>query len=681
MEDNVIDHPFGESTDFTDAKKYLSDRGIPIDDHSLNKCGLTLVGNTLGWQVLKRKPPAGDTRVGIVIDFPGANYQSVRWVGNPPFNHFVKREKGNKIEGQFGMPVPCYIPDFIEYKDTLYICESPLKALTMCLRGYPAIASNGVWSMWRKDRQGNLGWAEGFPMPEMELVDKVVILFDNDVQQRDDLALSVRLIGDALQREWPSKKIMHRPLLDPDDGGKWGIDDAIAALGDEWLAEWLADDNAEESAQAGELQRHFDALNEEYCVIREKGFVMHKSSASPLSFSRFEKVEANRTVPSEKKNAEPVSAVKKWEQSEDRSDADVVQYIPGEAMMCTKRGKRVYNIWEDDGVASIKGDMSIFHNVYENTIQDKEVRDLMFKSLAWMLQNRGKKLNKLFFFVGRMGSGKSFLAHMLTQVFGRKNATSIGELDLTGQFNAHYASKELVCLDDLHKLEKPQMGKVKKLVTDYTVIVNGKMSPQFEIDSYMVFFVTSNELKALPLPDGDRRVLVIDATPAVHYPDGHEWWNSLGDWCENGGYEALRHWLENMDLSDYNPNFVPPLTELKAHIVESALSPEQQWAVDLEDNMGEILPTPRSVYTSAELFYIFSGGEESTQSKSYHLVEALKDKFFPVASPNGKVAQIRNGGPPTRYWKIRNKGITAEEARADVKEYPNATNKEIKDKY
>ena len=645
--------------DMSRCWQYLIDRGFPKDPKLLDEAGIEFAGSKKCYNALNKPPNQDDDRLGIIFNYPETDYATVRWMGTYTNAFGVVKGKDRKLECPKENKVPCYIPatiDWTRFSGTLYICESALKALVLSTRGYAAIGGNGTFGIYNKN-----GWAYNFPHEIVRECERVCIVFDNDYKRNPLVRLAIRRLGNAIKEQHPDVEVLHKPIPDPEIGthwhdvsrgkhaGTWGIDDFIAFKGDEALTEWVSDDN-EKEIESTELQKHFDELNEQYTVCRYPGCIIDQNTGTMYKHGEFAGlIEAPRIVFTEGDKPKPMPVAKLWIQSPERTMVENVVYKPGSPRLVDES----YNQWLDDGVESREGDISPFLKVYENAIPSDLERKLLFQSMAFMLQNRGVKLDKTFLFIGaQMGTGKSLLVQTLGKCVGRRNFSSIGTEDFTSDFNSSFVAKEVILLDDMYRLPRNAMAKLQRYVTDKTIMVNPKGIQQYEVDNRAVYFMTSNEFMVLPMSGNDRRVLTVSFDPTKHYPQGDKWWTEYLDWLDHGGYGIVRHWLETLDLSDFNPNYMPPMTATKQKVIDASKGEDELWARDLRQDPDLILgKNKRTCYTPKELWMLYTGsGEEPSQADLRKFGTALTNAGFDQAN-GGKVCKVE--GKVSRYWICR----------------------------
>jgi hypothetical protein len=667
-------------TDLSAQKEYLTLRGFPTDAKTISQAKIEFSGSQRCREVLGLKEDKNDKRTGIIFHYPSdagvsdEPYAVVRWFGRyvGPFGSVADM----KIQNPAGRTPPVYMSplnDWTKYGDeqTLWICESALKSLVVSLSGRYAISGSGVWGLCPDKKL-----ADGFPDSYMEHTAKVCIIYDNDWRRNPNVRHAIRRLGSLLKDRWPHLDVKHAVIPDPPTAtayhdaargkhsGIWGVDDAFHHFGVSLyeLLE-LAD------IEAGPREAVLDALNEQYAICLNPFRIIDTNISAMYGTGEFVNgVAANKNYTND--SGKLVSGAKEWMKSETRRTVSTIVYKPGQGQI--HEGN--YNLWRDDGVPAESGDIGPFLRVYENAIPDPITRTLLFQCLGYILQHRGTKLDKMLVFVGReVGTGKSLLANIMGMCVGRSNSAFIMMDSIEGSFNSAFAAKEWVVLDDLHKLGKREMAKLKTYTTSDRIMVNTKGVAEYEVDNHAVFVITTNEYGSLAMDDVERRNLIIEFTPTVHYPTGTNWWRDFHAWLESGGYAAVRAWLEQMDLTGFDPGFMPPMTDAKSHMIDMGMSEVEQIAYDLYNDPDSILGVPaeggngRSVWRADEL-WLLATGREFPDGVNRAFGRALGNKFKQVSS---NVKRYFPGQPPCRVWIIRNRDEewSVERAQEDIKRF------------
>ena len=652
-------------------KKYLQERGILPS--TVTACGLEVASKDTALARIKYRG-SSPYRHFLIIPYDDT-YCVVRGLGDLQGTFAGDLGiKPAKLIAPKGAP-PLYVPplvDWSKFSGTLYLCESAIKAMVLAQYGYAAAAGNGVRGIYT-----NAGFVKGFPKDMLDggQVEKVVILFDANWVTNKDVQGAVRKLATGLNQAFPKVEVIHK-VLPLHEGEDQGIDDAVARQGAEWLHEWLSSEVDQRIPEVSELNRHLDELNDLYVVTKYPSMIMDRENRCRITRSEFTEVqEIDRTF-MEKQPAGKgekwveVQPAKEWLKWSERTAAKKLMYKPGGEELCAE----YYNSWYDDGVESRDGDIEPFLRVYKNAIPDAVERQLLLESMAWMMQNRGTRLLKCFALVGAdQGTGKSLLVETLGVVMGDSNFASISPHNFGNNFNSSLTGREVILLDDVAQLQTNSKGLFKNFITGKSYMAEQKGKDAYKAESTAVLFITSNEFAAIPLDAEDRRVHICAFNPTKHYEQGSAWWDDYVAWLEGDGYGIIRGWLEGLDLSGYNPNFMPPMTATKRHMQQSNMHPIEAWCDDLWHHIDdELLGNKRSFYTVTELAMIYHGpgyGELDNHTK----VSTEKNLLLYLQKRHRRVSggPVRANNTRQKYWGIRKQGDIADrkDVAADVNKY------------
>jgi hypothetical protein len=130
-------------------------------------------------------------------------------------------------------------------------------------------------------------------------------------------------------------------------------------------------------------------------------------------------------------------------------------------------------------------------------------------------QQPAEKLPILCLVSRQNNTGKSTMGNLLKLIFGA-NVAIVGNQDLAGDFNAHWATKLFVICDETKIDKQHVVEKVKSLSTANKVTMNAKGKDHVEIDCFIKFiFITNNEETFISMNDEDIRYWVIKVPPLV----------------------------------------------------------------------------------------------------------------------------------------------------------------------
>ena len=135
--------------------------------------------------------------------------------------------------------------------------------------------------------------------------------------------------------------------------------------------------------------------------------------------------------------------------------------------------------------------------------------DLALDYLQLLYQYPKQKLPILCLVSQENKTGKSTFANFLRLMLGA-NTAIVGNADLSSDFNAHWASKNVVVCDET-KIDKVHVvEKIKMLSTAHKIFMNAKGRGQVELDCFIKFvLITNNEDNFISINDFDVRYWII----------------------------------------------------------------------------------------------------------------------------------------------------------------------------
>lgn len=290
--------------------------------------------------------------------------------------------------------------------------------------------------------------------------------------------------------------------------------------------------------------------------------------------------------------------------------------------------RAILNLWDGFGVVSSQGDCSKFLEHLRDIICCGNTKnyDYLIKWLARAVQKPELQGEVAIVLRGKKGTGKSIVGRTISKLFGSHGCTITNTHHLTGKHNEH-----LQCTVFLFIEEAPFAGDfsnehvLKGLITDSTFIVEPKFRKAVETENYLHILMSSNENHVVRASDDERRYFVLDVNDAR--VGDFAYFENLHAELEAGGYSALLHYLQNVDIADFNVRSIPQ-TEGLARQKEESLPLEQKW-------LHYILS--RGYFCDSKLGC--DSFEEWFNSISCNLVIGSYENFV---RPRGKLAYGRN---------------------------------------
>lgn len=205
---------------------------------------------------------------------------------------------------------------------------------------------------------------------------------------------------------------------------------------------------------------------------------------------------------------------------------------------------------------------------------------------AFCLRNPGVKVKWApLLYSAEQGTGKTTLMETLPALlFGRQYVKPMVHTVLRERFaGARFDSTWWVCLSEMHsdagKVDaKTIANKLKPWITDDSIQIEKKGVDSYDIRNYLQFTACSNNDDALFIEEGstDRRWLIGEMWGKALTTAEKTMLNPLlgGDFNRDPKAQNWLHWyfLENVDISGFNPAESPPDTAAKRRVKEQSRS-------------------------------------------------------------------------------------------------------------
>lgn len=207
-------------------------------------------------------------------------------------------------------------------------------------------------------------------------------------------------------------------------------------------------------------------------------------------------------------------------------------------------------------------------------IRARELWGWMLKWLAYPVQHPGAKMKTALVLHGPQGTGKNVFFEAYMQIFGEYGRV-IDQEAIEDKFNDTFSRKLFIVADEVVARQElfHTKNKLKGLVTGRTIRINPKnVGAYHEVNHLNVVFL-SNEPQPMVLERDDRRYCIIWTPPKLEPAFYHEVIAEI----EAGGIEALHDHLLHLDIGDFGPATLPPMTQAKADLIELSLDSSERF--------------------------------------------------------------------------------------------------------
>lgn len=279
------------------------------------------------------------------------------------------------------------------------------------------------------------------------------------------------------------------------------------------------------------------------------------------------------------------------ERREERGGQVINQYIfaAGEGPLVNYEGALYGNLWTDarPKIADTHaGPIDLWLDHAKVIIPDEQAREHIFNMMAFKLQHPEEKINHAVLHTSIVeGTGKdTFWAPFFWSVCGhsKRNFSLVENASIGGNFSYELES-EIIVLNELKESEaadrRTLANKLKKIVADPPVvlIVNKKGLHPYNAKNRSFVMAFSNEPIPLTISSSDRRWFCIETVSSrLDEKAARRIWT----WYQNGGFEAVAHWLRHRDVSAFNPKASPIETEYKRSIIDGGMNLAESYILD-----------------------------------------------------------------------------------------------------
>ena len=303
--------------------------------------------------------------------------------------------------------------------------------------------------------------------------------------------------------------------------------------------------------------------------------------------------------------------------------------------------------------------------------------------MAFTLRHPDRKINHMLLLGSGEGAGKDYLLYPLTKAMG-ENYTVISGEELLRDFDDHLLSTKYLHINEAELGDRREAlavsNKLKPLAAapPDTLRVNQKGIKPIKIRNILNATMTTNSMMPLRLNGPSRRFFAVWSDLNIRDEDDNmlgawkDYWEDRWNWMKGEGWKHVAwHLMYQVDLSDFNPNEAPPMTDFLRDIKEASKSPMQQ---TLESFINKQIGAFRcDLVTASDMSDTLKGGAAFAPNDMY-----TDGRYF-TPTKSGMVMKEMNRysqlnaydhGSRVRLWVLRNKAkYEAMDSKALYHEY------------
>lgn len=253
-----------------------------------------------------------------------------------------------------------------------------------------------------------------------------------------------------------------------------------------------------------------------------------------------------------------------------------------------KPGATVFNLYRPPTIKPRRGDASRWINHVRDIYGD--CAEHIITWCAHRVQEPGEKINHCLVLGGEPGIGKDTILEPVKQAIGEWNFREVSPAGMMERFNP-YLKSVILRISEAHdrgegnRYAYYEHTKTMLASPPSVLRIDEKNIREHLVTNVVGIIMTSNHKDALYLPANDRRHFVAwsEKTQGDFNP---EYWNSLYQWYDHGGYETVAHYLGEYDLTEFDAKAPPPKTPAFWEVVASSSSPENSEFMTALEKLG-----------------------------------------------------------------------------------------------
>lgn len=259
-----------------------------------------------------------------------------------------------------------------------------------------------------------------------------------------------------------------------------------------------------------------------------------------------------------------------------RTDYDGVAFDPGNRI---PKKARVLNLWTDWAVEPARGDWSHMKRLLLEGLcdNDEAMYEYVLNWSAFMVQHPDRPAEVALVFRGQKGTGKGTYFRALNSLAGRHGMHISSQHHFTSNFNSHLRDCIFLFADEaMWAGDKKAEGTLKALITEPTMVIEGKGKDVVIAKNHLHIGMASNEDWVFPASmDDERRLAITDVN--TKFRGDTQFFDRLNKQMRSGGLAAMLFELKTRDIREFHPRKDVPQTKALANQKLQSLDSWDNW--------------------------------------------------------------------------------------------------------
>jgi hypothetical protein len=268
------------------------------------------------------------------------------------------------------------------------------------------------------------------------------------------------------------------------------------------------------------------------------------------------------------------------------------RYMPGEDDLFWLNGTLYVNSYDGRNVPEVpevtgkREDRDVQRVIahFEHLFEHEADRRVLIDSVAYLIQNPGKRLNWATLIQGTEGDGKTFFYELFGAMLAAENVTTIGAQAVEEKYTSWAEGAQMVFVEEIRLQGHNRydiLNRLKPLITNRITPIRRMNVNVYNVINQTSYFLATNYKDALPLTVNDTRYFVLfsrwqnkDAIDAFNKANPDYYDRLFEAISRSPG--AIRKWfLEHTVSTDFRPHKRAPKSVAKLEMIRLSKSDEQ----------------------------------------------------------------------------------------------------------
>ncbi|KJC08731.1 helicase [Citrobacter freundii] len=229
----------------------------------------------------------------------------------------------------------------------------------------------------------------------------------------------------------------------------------------------------------------------------------------------------------------------------------------------------VYNLFTGWGVMPRHGDVTPYLEHLEKVIcsGNQAAYEYLVGWLAHLVQKPDEKPSVAIVLKAIPGTGKGSMVKPLLQIMGQYGVQVNGAGQIAGKFNATMANKLMVFADEVTVNNSREADRLKGIISEDTINLERKGIDPEPMPNFSRLIFASNSEQVLRASVRERRYLVLE--PAPEHAQEKNYFDRLHNWINADGASHLMAYLQQVDISRFDPRRAPMTAGLVKEIISN----------------------------------------------------------------------------------------------------------------